>query len=375
MNTNFFRIGKSEKISQITFSFIFLALIIGFFAALPSFASAQTLPICAQPNVGNFVPYIYDGELHSFDYTVFDNVRGVVVPLQTRIDGKGVEARYSSEWTLNGDTRVHVDVPGWEGFRGTFPVMVHVKTGPDASCETRATFIVSLPEVPQASAPTGTTDYGTGGPVPSDSLSESAETTTSMETETMTGSVTDPTIEISISDEDPEGETNDDINIISDTPEEETVISEDNETADKKTSGFLALFAPINPEGSSCKTLPLLSWILLAVLHLIIAGAILFFLRSLISESNLWFTIALLVPFIGFLLAWFLLDGCRIHQWFPVVVALISLGTVLGVPASDNEPKKIAASTVDTSGGPVMKMPPASDDTKESEQKEKVIKF
>ena len=335
---------------------------------------AQTVSTCSQPNVGNFVPYIYNGELHSFDYTVFDNDRGVVLPLQTRIDNKDVETRYSSEWTSNGDTRVHVDVPSWEGFNGTFPVTVHVKTGPDASCETQATFTVSLPKLPpQASGTvTNTPDYGTGGPV---SQTES-EAPGASDEQTVTETNTTPSIEVSIDDNIimQEGES-----ATEDTIGEAASETEVTQTADtEREGGFLSIFAPVTPEGSICTTLPLISWILLAVLHLIIAGAILFFLRSLISESNLWFTVALLVPFIGFLLAWFLLDGCRMHQWFPVVVALISLGTVLGVPASDDEPKKVVASTIDTSGGPVMKVSETSEKeggSKERTEKEKVIRF
>ena len=353
-------------------SFLLLAIFFSLFLSAGS-AHAQTIASCAQPNIGNFVPYIYDGELHSFDYTVFDNDRGVVLPLQTLIDNKNIEARYSSEWTSNGDTRVHVDVPGWEGFRGTFPVTVHVKTGPDASCETQATFTVSLPELPpQTSTPvSGTNDYGTGGPV----SSEAGDGKSSISNDTVAVTDTTPSIEVSIDDRDTE-EGNDTME--EDAITDDSMISPDTEnlqdTNEEEKGSFLSLFAPITPQGSICRTLPLLSWVLLAVLHLIIAGAILFFLRSLISESNLWFTIALLVPFIGFLLMWFLLDGCRMHQWFPVVVALISLGTVLGVPASDEEPRKVVASSVGTSGGPVMKMPPVSDGSKESEKKEKVIK-
>lgn len=339
-------------------------------------ANAQTpAPIssCAQPNVGGFVPYIYDGELHSFDYVVFDNDRGVVAPTQTVIDGRGIETRYSTEWTLNGDTRIHVDVPTWEGFYGTFPVTVHVKTGEGATCETQATFNVSLPEkVPTAPI---TQDFGTGGPVSTPS-SDTSPAPTSAVTSTTDSQDESPSVTISVD------EVADDSGVtIEDADEDIVPVTSGEETGDesgdaKGVSALASLFAPITPDGGVCKTLPIASWIILSIIHVAIAGAIIFFLRNLISESNLWFTVALLVPFIGFLALWFVFDGCRMHQWFPVVVALVSLGTVLGVPADDG-PKKIVASS---SGGPVMKVPNTPSKNVESptpktKKKEEVIKF
>jgi hypothetical protein len=339
-------------------------------------ANAQTTaPIssCAQPNVGGFLPYIYDGELHSFDYIVFDNDRGVVAPIQTVIDGREIETRYSTEWTLNGDTRVHVDVPTWEGFYGTFPVTIHVKTGESASCETQATFNVSLPEIVSASLITES--FGTGGPVyrpPSDS----STVPTSVVPSTTESNDESPSVTISVD----EGTSGDDTMMEDEDKDFASVISDEG-TSDqgagaKGISALASFFAPITPDGGACKTLPIASWIILSIIHVAIAGAIIFFLRNLISESNLWFTVALLVPFIGFLALWFLFDGCRMHQWFPVVIALVSLGTVLGVPA-DESPKKIIAST---SGGPVMKIPntPSKNiesPTPKAKKKEEVIKF
>jgi hypothetical protein len=352
-----------------------LALIAVGFTFSTQIVSAQTtssLPSCTQPNIGGFLPYIYEGELHSFDYLVFDNDRGVVAPTQTIIAGKGIETRYSTEWTLNGDTRVHVDVPSWEGFSGTFPVTVHVKTGEGASCETRATFNVSLPaNVPSAPI---SQNFGTGG-------SESKPVTSPSQTSVVPSTTVDkdesPSVTISVDEEVNNTNIMEDVN----DKDEKSFIEDDSSGSESlgfkdRFSALTSLFAPITPEGGVCRTLPVASWVVLSVIHVLIAGVIIFYLRNLISESNLWFTVALLVPFIGFLALWFVFDGCRMHQWFPVVVALVSLGTVLGVPADDG-PKKIVAST---SGGPVMKIPniPSKNiesPTPKTKKKEEVIKF
>jgi hypothetical protein len=360
---------------------ILLTLILALFAIGFTFnaqvVSAQTsipLPSCTQPNIGGFVPYIYEGELHSFDYLVFDNDRGVVAPTQTIIAGKGIETRYSTEWTLNGDTRVHVDVPSWEGFSGTFPVTVHVKTGAGASCETQATFNVSLPaNVPPAPI---SQNFGTGGPV-STASSDTSPAPTSAVTSINDGKDDSPSVTISVDEE------VNNTNIMEDVTNEDEIFVIEDDSSGSETLGFkerfsalTSLFAPITPESGVCRTLPVASWVVLSVIHVLIAGVIIFYLRNLISESNLWFTVALLVPFIGFLALWFVFDGCRMHQWFPVVIALVSLGTVLGVPADDG-PKKIVAST---SGGPVMKIPntPSKNiesPTPKAKKKEEVIKF
>jgi len=364
----------TQRANWALLSVFFVATLFIFFVTAPSSVHGQTISVCSEPNVGNFVPYIYEGELHSFDYTVFDNDRGVVLPLQTIIDGRGIEARYSSEWTSNGDTRVHVDVPGWEGFNGTFPVTVHVKTGPDASCETQATFTVSLPNVPITTSPTALMG-GAGAETPTTNTQVPSTSQGTQQTPTTDpGTNTAPSVAVSVdADAGMVGE-----DTITDSAGVAPIEEDLDTDSDGDANGFLSFFAPITPSGSVCKTLPLASWVALAVLHLIIAGIIIFFLREFISDSNLWFTVALLVPFVGFLLAWFLLDGCRMHQWFPVVVALISLGTVLGIPAEDDAPKRIVASNVMNSGGPVVKVSDSAEMKKESKAnapKETVIKF
>jgi hypothetical protein len=360
-----FRVSNKSAVLLIVLSILAITFTT---AGIANAQAPAPLSLCSQPNIGGFVPYIYDGELHSFDYLVFDNDRGVVAPTQTVIDGKGIETRYSTEWTLNGDTRVHVDVPTWEGFYGTFPVTVHVKTGESATCETQATFNVSLPE--KVAAPPISQGFGTGGPVSGTDPSPTSAVTST------TDSNESPSVTISVDDGTGDSDTvmeEEDKDVIPVVSEEGT--SDEGEGA-KGLSAIVSLFAPITPAGGVCKTLPIASWIILSIIHVAIAGAIIFFLRNLISESNLWFTVALLVPFIGFLALWFVFDGCRMHQWFPVVVALVSLGTVLGVPADDG-PKKIVAST---SGGPVMKIPNTPSKNIESpspkaKKKEEVIKF
>ena len=116
------------------FSLVLAATALTFLlTALPTRASAlevasqtaQVLPVggnsCAPVSVANFTPYVYDGALHSFDFTISDpsyvalmgSVGNTSIPfslMTRRVDASGV-------------LRVHVDI-GTTPIRGTLPIKV-----------------------------------------------------------------------------------------------------------------------------------------------------------------------------------------------------------------------------------------------------------
>jgi len=240
--------------------------------------------------VGDFTPHIYDGELHSFDYIVEGVARESVVITQTTLDEDVLDARYSTKWAHEGGVRVHVEVPSWESFSGASDITVHVKSVADGSCETQQTF---------ATGASSERAHGASATLPS---SDSAQSGNNL----------------------PESQ------IIAPT----VTIAGDSETGGGNTEQAAAQAAAANAlqDGKACETFPQSWWIGLVLAHVIAAGGILFLLREQIEKSNVWFAVALLVPFVALLSTWFIFDECRSHQWFPIAIALISLGTVLSVP-------------------------------------------
>lgn len=282
----------------------------------PGFASAQTVQNtqCSAPVVTDFWPYIYEGELHSFDYMVLGEKRADVSAYITSVAGETILMRYTTEWDHPSGTRMHVDVPNWAELSGSVSVTVHVKSDVSVSCETLESFSVTLP-----AANSDSTAYS---PSPVVVPPETPVVTQ----KPVTPEYVEPVVQEPVITEDPD----------------DTGVGEAETPSDEESgwwSGFLGLLSPVR-DGGLCSTFSIGVWVFLALFHIALAGAIIFFLRDAISESNTWFAIALLVPFVGFLTIWFFFDGCRDHQWFPVVIALVSLGTVLGIPAADETTPK-----------------------------------
>jgi len=84
---------------------------------------------------------------------------------------------------------------------------------------------------------------------------------------------------------------------------------------------------PVKP-AATCHSWGVPVWAGLLVLHLVAALIIMDMLAVLLIGNGWRFTVALFVPFALFLTLWFVFDGCRTQQWFPVIVTLITLLTL-----------------------------------------------
>lgn len=187
------------SIYQLSF-FVLAATVLTFLlTALPTKASAlevvaqtaQVLPVggnsCAPVSVANFTPYIYDGALHSFDFTISDpsyvalmgSVGNTSVPfnlMTRRVDASGM-------------LRVHVDI-ATTPIVGTLPIKVTLlssRTGSPVCLTVASMSVGSGPVVVQtvpadttytytapSAAPVTTTAQPAAGPVSAPSVAPEA---------------------------------------------------------------------------------------------------------------------------------------------------------------------------------------------------------
>lgn len=263
--------------------FIGLAFLIGTFA-IPTVTKASTV-VCDAPTIENFTPYIYDGHLDSFNYTLDSTVGTSHLPLSVLINGEDVDLRYVSVWRNLGADRVlvHVDVPNHISLSENTVISVknlQITQGPPPICMSGEVFHVNLPDA-------GHNPISTVEPV------------TIVPT-------TDTTLV--------------DVDEVVETPEipDAIVITDTAATTDG---------------AMQCSLIG--KWQLpFAALIDVIVSLILILFMSVIASSNLRLAAAVLVPpaiFIGF---WYTLSACRSEVWFPIltiVLAIIVL-TASGTP-------------------------------------------
>lgn len=127
------------------YTFLFSVL---FFALSTTAAHAQVVPATSTPpscGATSFTPYVYaDGTLHSFDYTLSGTSS---LPLISKVGNMQLDVRYSTVWRGATSTKIHVDVPRWNGFSEVTPVVL------DSQHCSEQTFIVLLPQA-KPSVPT-----------------------------------------------------------------------------------------------------------------------------------------------------------------------------------------------------------------------------
>ncbi|MEK7628289.1 MAG: hypothetical protein AAB421_02635 [Patescibacteria group bacterium] len=283
-------------------------------------AHAQTAPACTTPVINNFTPHVYEGSLDSFDYTV--EGQGSILVVGTEVSGRKIEPRYATTWR-EAKTRIHVDVPGWYGFSGNTSIKVQVMTGASTTCMTTQSFSVVLPVVAAVAKPVYTT---------SATPSVKAETPAPKPQPVVT-------LEKKMNGKD-----------VAPTPvaQEETSNSEkkaDTKKIDsaKKSEGFLKSFvSAFASKGvvGKCTSWSLPVWIILVIIAIVAGLIMLDSLAYLMTNGGVRFTVLLLAIFIALLGTWFFFDGCRSHQWFPIVLTCITLGVLIAPAALEPTEKK-----------------------------------
>lgn len=268
------------------FSLLFVSslfLLVGSFG-IPTAAEASVT--CQEPSIGNFTPYVYNGSLHSFEYTI-DSPSGIShLPLGIEVAGVDVDLYYVSVWHNQGPNRVliHVDIPESIAMSGNTEINVtnlQITQGPPPICVSGAVFHVNLSGtyVPPTAPPTTPT-------VPVVTAPETPETPVEIDPVIETPEVTDP---------------------------EDT--------------------ATTTEEGEQCSTMSNGWLIFLALLDIIISAIILLSMAA-IARSNLRLSLAVLVPPLVFVGIWYIFNSCHSAVWFPilsVVLAIIVL-TASGTP-------------------------------------------
>ncbi|MBP9668755.1 MAG: hypothetical protein KBE09_00500 [Candidatus Pacebacteria bacterium] len=320
---------------------------------------------CNPSEISGFVPYVYDGQLHSFDY-FHNGLPGTI--LRTTVGGITLTPNYTSVW-ISGTTtqKVHVDVPGWYSLSGNVPVVVEVlsRTG----CASTQTFAVMLPVTPVK--PTYTVAIA---PVPSfvptatptAPIIEASQPVAPTETPTVSAL---PSIELSVSCspekvaltwDAPKGTANEFAIERANTGESfmrlESVagtvltFTDENVSAGEQYAyrviglkeGRAVLSSPTKdcgvPANAAGATVPTKAagkcgwasqWWTVFLIAQIVTSLIIINLLSELLRGNGWrFTLALFLPFALLLGLWFAFDVCRSNQWFPIMVTLITLATL-----------------------------------------------
>ena len=255
-------------------------------------AEAATVPVscAAGPVIENFKPYVYeDGVLHSFDYTVVGD--GVPTVTATAVGSRSLENFYSTTWqtgTAN-SKKVHVDVPSWYGFSGETHVSVNIMTASSTGCAVQKEFVVQLPAHPIMGPVSGSDTSAPAKSGPGETPSQKGPTT--------------------------------------DAPSPDTA-------AEGIKGGLLgSLLASFFGKGAGatdqCVGWPRGTWIFLTIICIAAVLVILDSLPYLLTGNGARFAIVLLAMFLVLLALWFTFDRCRENRWFPLVVTLLTLGTLV----------------------------------------------
>ena len=260
-------------------------LVVGIFGNAVS-AEATTLPaVCTNtPVVQDFKPYVYEGDLHSFDYTVVGD--GTPVATATVVGGNALESRFTTYWKTDTAqaTKIHVDVPSWYGIAGEVHIMVSVMTATGVGCVVQKEFVVQLP-VRHIDAV-----------VPVTHPTQPAQ-------QTGTPSTVRPV---------EKGET-----------------SETDKNPDTNGKGAIGSPSVGAMSGDKCISWPKMTWIFLTLICIVAVFVIVDSLPYLLAGNGVRFAVVLLVMFLVLLALWFMFDRCREHRWFPIAVTVLTLGTLV----------------------------------------------
>lgn len=277
-------------VSGVLYLGLFFAAVFG----ITMHAEAAELPASCtmSPAIENFKTYIYeDGALHSFDYTVVGD--GVPTVVSTVVGGHSLEGFYSTAWqTGTANTKkIHVDFPSWYEVSGETHIAVNVMTASSAGCSSQKEFVVQLPARP-VQASEGWTDPTT----PPTSLRPAEEPGAS---QSVSGTETSGTSDAGAG------------------------------TTGGLLSTFAASFFGSGTASEQCVSWPRGTWIFLTVIAIAAVLVILDSLPFLLAGNGVRFAAVLLAMFLVLLALWFTFDRCHVNRWFPLVVTLITLGTLV----------------------------------------------
>ena len=332
-------------------------------------AHAQT-PVSAQcipSEIVGFVPYVYEGQLHSFDY-FHSGLPGTI--LKTTVGNIELTPNYTSVWISGTSTqKVHVDVPGWYALSGSVPI--HVQVLSRTGCLSSQTFLVTLPAASQGAVTPAIVPVEYTGPSTKPGAQVSPSTTggnTSQPNAMMPSTTGSASIDLEVSCAPAEVElswsaptkvssefaieraatgasftrlgsvsgkvfTFVDTRVTAGTQYAYRVIGISDGravvTSPTKECGVPVDAAGALVPGKVVKCGWATSWWTVLLIAQIVASLLVINLLVALLQGNGWrFTLALFVPFALLLGLWFAFDSCRSNQWFPIMVTLITLATL-----------------------------------------------
>ena len=286
-------------LASVAFSIVLAAFPLKAFALDAVTQTRQVLPVggnaCTQVSATNFIPYIYDGALHSFEFTVSDPS---YVALIGSVGNTSIPFNVMTrKMDASGMLRVHVDVPTSPVF-GTLPVtvtMLSARSGSPVCLTVVSANVVSgletIPYTPSTTVPT---------------------------TPTVSAAPTTPSVTSA-----PKPASSDPI------PTTQKVL-----TTSTATGSVVSTIQ--NPFKNMCSSdaSAYRLWLILLVLYMLIVGALLW---AEFPMSVPWartperIATAILVLLLLLLAFWYFSISCRAALWMPLVAFLVA---VLGLLAA-----------------------------------------
>jgi len=293
---------KGKSLYFIVISF---ALSIFFFSPIRAHAATDTLveqvippsannSACAQLQVSELHPYIYEGALHSFEFTISNPT---YVALGGTVGDSPVDFQYMSRWQdAQGMLRIHVDIPS-TSLERDLPIHIVLLSGTgQVTCAASVSSIV--PAVYQPHYPTNT-----GGGTP----------------------ISNPPVTTGGSPSTPTGQTGNE--------GQGTVGTSGEATSAPMFVGALHSLGNLCQVGGASRL-----WIVLVVLYALFVLTLILQRPDSFGERTLEWNIALiLVLFLGLVAFWYLSLSCRTGPWAPAastgiaVIGLVGL-MILGRP-------------------------------------------
>lgn len=267
-------------------------------------ATAQTVQIlpptsttstCAPVRVSDFTPYVYDGSLHAFEFTVSDSS---YVAIGGTVGNQSLPFTYYGRTVEPyGTLRVHADLPTTFVDRDGVPVSVTMLSA-GAPGQPVCVSVVSAVVEPEGGL-VATPVAATTSEVPATPSTEQPDITPDT-------SMTD-----TADDEMPA------------TTEDEEMDTEDTETS----AG-----SPVASAGSTLKDMcsgngALRLWIALLVVYALIVGGVIWGQPKLPEylQTQEWAATAIVVPFLALFGFWYFVESCRTSAWIPVIATVIAL--------------------------------------------------
>lgn len=237
--------------------------------------------ICSSPTASNFTPYVYNGHLDSFEYTIENPQGDSHLPLSISVVGEDVDLLYVSVWKIPGSNNVlvHVDVPESIALGKDVEIDVthlQITQGPPPICISGAVFHVKLADsyTPSVTYPANTTPVST----PTNQPTQQPATNTVPVVNT-------------------------------DTP--------------------VVPAATTTGAGEQCTSLGAWWLALLALLDILVSATLLV-MMSVIAKTNLRLALAVLIPPAFFIAVWYFFNSCHTNTWLPILAIILAIIVLIG---------------------------------------------